>query len=628
MPPRQEDDTGALEKARERLYKPIDYMQERSPLAHSEESELPHEWTKDALEDIPVHRGKRRVRLAGIFFAAAFIFFIISLGAALYFFYFGGNSVSVDKIVIDIQGPTTIAGGDTIPFSLTVTNKNPISIENAIIEITFPEGTRSADGKLSAYPRYTENLGQLASGATVTRSIKAIVFGGAGQALALPISLSFRTGNSSAVFVKKSSYALAISSTPLSVSVETMSETVSGKPLTLTLTVRSNAIVPLDNVVLSGTLPFGFVATGSSLPMNGTDFILGTMKPGTNKTIALAGTLTGQEGEERVFRFTVGTSKTANDQSIAVPYMTQDAAVKISSPFITTTLSINGDTRQNLVVSPGSSQSVTVSYSNTLPTSVTNATVEVSLSGAAVDYNSIRTDSGFYRSIDRSVVFNRDTDQSLAVLAPGASGIGTFTFSTLPTGSLPPSPAVTLSISVSGTRTGQTNVPEEIKSSITKTIKVATLVAVSSSALHKSGSFKNSGPIPPRSNQATTYTIQWNARNTGSAIADGVISAALPSYVSYTGLTAGPGTFSYDSVSHTVTWNIGGIAQGASAQGEFQVSIIPSTSQKGNAPELVGTASFSGYDRFAGVQISASAGPSTTETSGDSGYVAANAIVQ
>lgn len=628
MLPRQEDDIGSLEKARERLYKPIDYMQERSPLAHPGESELPHEWTKDALEDIPVHRGKRHVRLAGIFFVAAFIFFIISLGAALYFFYFGGNFVSVDKITIDIQGPTTIAGGDTVPLSLTVTNKNPVSIENAIIEITFPEGTRSTDGKLSAYPRYTENLGQLASGATVTRSIKAIVFGGAGQALALPISFSFRTGNSSAVFVKKSSYALAVSSTPLSVSVETLSETVSGKSLNLTLTVRSNAIVPLDNVVLSGTLPFGFVTTGSSLPMSGMDFILGTMKPGTNKTITLAGTLTGQEGEERVFRFTVGTSKTANDQSIAVPYMTQDAVVKISSPFITTTLSINGDTRQNLVVSSGSSQSVTVSYSNTLPTSITNAVVEVSLSGAAVDYNSINTGNGFYRSIDRSVVFNRDTDQSLAVLAPGVSGIGTFTFSTLPAGSLPQSPTVTLAISVSGTRTGQSNVPEEIKSSVTKTIKVATLAVVSSSSFYKSGPFKNSGPIPPRSNQATTYTIQWNARNTGSAIADGVISATLPSYVSYTGLTAGSGTFSYDSVSHTVTWNIGDIAQGASAQGAFQVSIIPSTSQKGNAPELVGPASFSGYDRFAGVQINAFAEPSTTETKGDPGYVAANAIVQ
>lgn len=628
MPPRNEDDTGALEKARERLYKPIDFMPMRPTLASSGERTISHEWKESPLKNIPVHRGKRRVRLAGMFFVAAFVFFIIALGAAGYFFYFGGNSVSVDKITIDIQGPTTIAGGDTVPLSLTITNRNPVPIENATIEITFPNGTRSADGKLSAYPRYTENLGPLASGATVTRSIKAIIFGGAGQALSIPVSFSFGTGNSRAVFVKKSSYVLAVSSTPLSVSVETLSETVSGKPISFTLTVRSNAVVPLNNVVLTSSLPFGFVTNNSSLSMSGSNFLIGTIQPGGSKTITLTGTLTGQDNEQRVFHFTIGTSKTASDQTLAVAYMTQDATITIAAPFITTTLALNGDTSPNVVVTPGSNQSVTVSYVNTLPTSVTNTTVSVTLSGSAVDYDSIRTDSGFYRSVDHTIIFSKDADPSLATLAPGASGFGAFTFSTLPSGALAPSPTVILAVSVSGTRVGQTNVPEEVSASTVRTVKVATTVALSSSSLHSSGSFKNNGPVPPRANGATTYTIQWNVRNMGSAVAGAVVSATLPGFVSYTGLTAGSGSFSYDSAAHTVSWNVGDISQGGSAQGAFQVSIIPSTSQKGDAPILTNEASFSGYDRFAGVQISASAGPSTTETKGDPGYVAANAIVQ
>ncbi|MCR4275840.1 MAG: hypothetical protein NUV90_00420, partial [Candidatus Parcubacteria bacterium] len=70
------------------------------------------------------------------------------------------------------------------------------------------------------------------------------------------------------------------------------------------------------------------------------------------------------------------------------------------------------------------------------------------------------------------------------------------------------------------------------------------------------------------------------------------------------------------------------LAQGGSAQGTFQVSLTPSTSQKGLAPALTGPVSFSGYDRFAGVQISATADPVTTETKGDPGYVSTNAVVQ
>ena len=106
------------------------------------------------------------------------------------------------------------------------------------------------------------------------------------------------------------------------------------------------------------------------------------------------------------------------------------------------------------------------------------------------------------------------------------------------------------------------------------------------------------------------------------------MTATLPSYVSYTGLSGGGGDISYNESSRTVTWDIGDLAQGVSAQAAFQVEITPSTSQKGSAPALTSAASFSGYDRFAGVPISAEAGPVTTETKADPGYSASQAIVQ
>lgn len=628
MPPRdQEDDTGSLERARARLYAP-DALMRAAPtvLTPSGERSLPHAWKDEPLPKTVLPKGKHHVRIASIFFGVAFVFFLGALGVAGYFFYYGGNSVSINNIAITLQGPTTIAAGDTVPLSLTITNTNPVEIENATIEIDFPDGSRSADNVLTPYPRYTENLGTLASGATVTRSIKAVMFGGAGETLTLPISFSYSTSGSNAVFVKKSSYAIAVSSTPLSLSVDTLAETVSGKPLTLTLTVRSNATVPLDNVVVTGDLPFGFAVASSSLPFNNSSFLLGTLPPGAQKTITLTGTLSGQDGEQRVFHFTVGTANTSSDQTLAITYMTQAATVAIASPFIATTLSLNGDSGTNMVVKPGSIQSASISYTNTLTTSVTNATVSIAISGSAVDYNSIRTTNGFYNSADHTIVFSRDTDPSLASFSPGASGIGSFTFATLPAGVA--APTISFTISVSGTRVGQTNVPEAVTSSLTKTVKVATEIMFSASALHSSGPFSNSGPIPPRANQATTYTIVLQAQSTGSAIAGGSASTILPSYVSYTGKTAGAGSFSYDAGSRTVTWNAGDLAQGASAQGSFQVSLTPSTSQKGSAPPLTGGVSFSGYDRFAGVQTSATADPVTTETTGDPGYTPTNATVQ
>lgn len=623
-----EDDLGSLERARERLYGRTIDSHVRPALSSAEGRDLPRKWEEDPFQQA-IHKGKRHVRFAGIFLIVAVLFFLVSLGTTIYVFYMGGNSVSVNKIVLGVQGPTTVAAGNPVQLLLTVTNENPVAVQNATIEIDFPNGTREATNTLQAYPRYTENLGTLASGATITRSISAAMFGGAGQTLIAPVSFSYSIPGSNAVFVKKSSYALTISTTPLSLSVNAPIETVSGIPFTLTFTVSSNATVPLNGVILTGAFPFGFTVASSSLPMSNSSFFLGTLLPGAQSTVTLTGILSGQQNEQPVFHFTVGTAQTAQDQTIAVAYMTQDVAIAIKAPFISTTLAINGDTSSNVVVTSGTSQNVTLSYTNTLSTDVTNATVSIAISGAAVDYNSIQTTSGFYQSANHTIIFSQDTDPALATLASGASGLGSFTFLTLPANALTSvSPQITFTISVSGTRVGQANVPEQVTDSMTQTATIETSVVLSASSLHASGPLSNNGPIPPRAGQATTYTIVWSALNEGSPIAGASVSAVLPNYVSYTGQTAGAGSFSYDEASRTVSWDAGSIPQGGNVQGAFQVSFIPSSSQQGNAPQIVGAASFSGYDRFAGVQISATANPVTTETKGDPGYVSSFGTVQ
>lgn len=629
MPPAA-DDTGALEQARSRLYKtgPVE-VDMRRPLSVSNNATLQHAWTEEKpLPTAMPEPKKRHVRVASLFFGAAVVFFVVSVAVAGYLFYSGGNTVAAENIDLTAQGPTTVASGDVVPLLITMTNRNPVAVENATVEISFPEGTRNASNTLEAYPRYVENLGSVPSGATITRTVRAALFGGAGQNLTIPMSFSYNTSSSNAVFVKKATYDLGITSTPLEVAVNTLSETVAGKPVTLTLTVRSNAAVALNNVVVAGQFPYGFTVTDSSLPLSNSSFLIGTMAPGAVKTITLTGTLAGQDNEQRAFHFSVGTARTANDQTLAVTYMSQDASVGITAPFINTTLTLNGDSVASAVVNPGSHQNVTVTYANTLPTAVSNVTVTVAIAGAAVDYKSIQSTRGFYRSVDHTVVFSQDKDSSLASLAPGASGIGNFNFSTLAAGAIAGSPTITFTISVSGTRVGQSNVPEAINATVTKTAKVQTAVALTATTLHSTGPIANTGPIPPKADLATTYSVVWGAKNQGSTVAGGQVTATLPSYVTYTGKTSGTGTFSYDSASRLVTWSVGDLAQGANAQGVFQVAVTPSTSQKNSAPQLAGTATFAGFDRFASVQVKATAGPATTETPGDPGYAAVMGTVQ
>lgn len=635
MPEDSPEEKGFLEEAQTRLYDPraAPGMVEH-PLSQPEASMVSRAWSPDplgrTLRALPLAeaaKAPRHLRLALRFFIVAVIFFVVSVGAVFYVSTIGGNTVSVNKIDLRVQGPTTIAGGDEVTLALAVTNTNAVPIQNAQLSVDFPEGTRDVADISRPFVHATESIGTIASGATVIKSVRAVLFGSTGVPLTVPVSLSYSAAGSNAVFVKKASYSVTVSTSPLSVSIDTPAEAVSGKPLTLRLTVRSNASGPLSNVVLSGVFPFGFSVLSSSVPFSGSVAYLGTLAPGDAKVITLTGLVTGQEREQRSFTFMVGTAKSQTDQSLAVTYMTQSASVAIAAPFISATVAVNGDSSPSVTLSPGALQSVSVSYANMLSTNVSDATISVTLDGP-IDFSTVQTSNGFYQSSNHSILFSKDTIPGLANLAPGASGIGNFTFTTLDASAVSSSPMVTLTFSVSGTRPNEANVPELVTSSLVRTAKVTTVAALSASTLHSSGPLGNSGPIPPQVGKQTSYTIVWNVKAHGSPIAGAMLKATLPNYVTYTGVTTDDSTFSYDPGSRSVSWNIGDLAAGQSASGSFQVSLTPSSSQKTTAPTLVGAATFSGYDRFSGTALSQLLTPLTTEMPTESGYTASQASVQ
>jgi hypothetical protein len=613
-------DQGALDEARERLYSPRAVeVKLRRVLSGEERSSLPHAWAARIAPKAHPH-----VRLALLFFIGAAGFFVLAGGLAALLLFTGSTSVSTSNIALSIQGPTTIAGGDTVPLSLAITNKNVVPLTNATLEIDFPPGSRSTSDATKPYPRYVENLGTLAPGVTVLRSVKAIVFGSASSSLSIPISLSYEAQGSNATFVKKSSYPLAVTSAPLSISVDLPAEAVAGQPFTATVLVRSNATTALNNVVLAAQLPFGYTLQSSSPAAQGTSFLLGTLAPGAAKTVSLTGVLSGQAGDIDTLHFTVGTGNSASDLTPEIAYMSQDASTAIAAPFLATALSINGDTSASPTLAPGANNTATLSWRNTLSVPLANATIRVALTGDVVP-GSISTGNGFYDSSTGSIIFSPATDPSLESLAPGASGLGSFSFETGAAGSAR-APSVTFSVSISGERAGQDEVPEEVTASQVETASVSGAVTLTAVSLHAAGPIPNTGPLPPAPGQATTYTILWQVANPGNDIANPIVTATLPSYVSYTGQTSGQG-LAYDDVSRTVTWKPGDLASGSGATVAFQLSLVPSTSQEGSEPALTSGVSFTGFDRYAQVPLSASAPPPTTATA-DAGASSASADVQ
>jgi hypothetical protein len=604
----------------------------RTPL-HTEVTNVPRGWDAPAPPPPPrPFMPKQKLPLAVRFLIGAGIFFVLAGAVATYFLYFGGNSVSTNNIRLSVtkDGSNEVASGDTVSFLVTVENHNPVDITDTDLTVDFPDGTRSADDVTQAYSRYDETIGDLGAGQAVTRTVRAVLFGSANQDITIPVKVEYRTANSSSVFVKETDYTVTITTSPVSVSATSVTQITAGQQFSIALLVRSNAAKALTDIALAAQYPFGFSVTSTSIPGSNGLFPIGTLAPGEEKKITVTGSLTGSDTDQRVFHWSVGSTASSTNGALGVTYATSESDITLAQPFIGFTLLLNGSTATSPTVTAGENVQGTLKWTNTLSVPVLNNKIVISLSGGGYDPKSVQTQNGFYQSSNGTITFDPGTNSGLSNLEPGDTGTGTFSFTVKSADQLAQlhSPTVTLSISASGSRINESGVSDTLTSTVVNTLKIASGLNLSSRAVRTVGPFTNSGPWPPTPGTATTYTVMMTAQNGVNATAGSIVSMTLPSYVSFTGATSpSDGSITYNDASRTVKWVVGDLTSGASKQGAFQISFLPSISQKGSSPSLVSTQTLTATDRFTQTTVTATAPALNIQTQGDPAYTPNDGVV-
>ncbi len=496
----------------------------------------------------------------------------------------------------------------------------------------YPEGTRDPSDPSKPLPSIVENIGDVPSGGHQEKTLRASVYGSEGAQIGLPVKIQYKVDGSTASFVINKQYDFAVTSSPIALTVSTLSQISSGQTATVKVVVKNNATTNLDNAAVVAQYPFGFTLTGTDPKANNGLFYLGTLQSGEERTITITGIISGENNDERIFKFVGGVASSDAATTLTTAYSNKEVSVQVTKPFLAATISVAGDSSDSPVITPGISTQALVNWVNNLPTAITNAQITVHLAGDALDPASVHSGTGFYRSSDSTVIFNSQTSPSLASLAAGSAGQGGFTFATKKAAALANlrSPVITMTVSVSGQRTGDSNVPETVTSTLTRTVRVGTSLSLASRAVRTIGPISNTGPWPPAVNQETTYTVQFTLASNFNSVAGAKVTATLPTYVRFTGKTApADGSLTYDEATRTVTWDAGNVDAGSAAKTmSFQVGLTPSVSQSGFSAVLVNKQSVSGTDRFTQKQIQGTVGEITTEITADPAYTGSQGRVQ
>lgn len=606
-------DRSSIEEMRRRLYERggEKLINKKSRSLRPIEYDTKSKWTNQEREIIKP-RKKHRPSLFALLIASL-IFFLAAVAISALFIFGGSNIVSSQNIDIEIQGPATISGGEELSLQIAVTNRNNVPIKLADLLIEYPAGTRSATNIATALPRYREEIGMIAPGEITQRTVKAVLLGSENTKQFIKITVEYRIDGSNAILFAEKTYDIMLVSAPLSLSVSNINEVTSGQEVEFDITIASNSNTIIKNTLLSAEYPFGFEfisATPKPLFANNV-WDIGDVQPEGERTVKLRGKIIGENEEERVFRFFSGIQDEKDEKNLGVTFITSTKSIIVKKSFIGIDLALNGDKSPEYISALGNEIRADISWVNNMPVRVADVEIKIKIEGAPLDKFSIFADQGFYNSSDNTILYSAETNSALASLDPGESGMAKFSFSSLgqSSGNIFKNPKIVFNVSVKGKRVSENNVPQEINSSVIKTIKLASDLSLTSRSVFFTGPFANTGPIPPKVENETTYTIIWTINNSSNIVDNVSVTATIPSYVRWTGKTNPSNEkISFNPLGGQIIWDVGSIkpkVDSGSGQREvaFQVALLPSVSHAGDMPALVNEQTIRGFDRFTETEI-------------------------
>ena len=280
--------------------------------------------------------------------------------------------------------------------------------------------------------------------------------------------------------------------------------------------------------------------------------------------------------------------------------------VKISSAPMEFNQTINGGS--DYVASTGEELKFNISYKNKSGVDIEDAVVTAELLGDVFDFSTLNTGLGYFNESAKTIIWNKEFAAEMARLNKDASGGVDFSVSlkknmaikdyrdkniVIKSKAVLDSPKPPLALKGLSLRA------EDIAE-----VRLRTSIELSSAAYYYEGPFSNTGPIPPRVAEKTTYTIAWKAANTLNEVKDARVEAVLPENVSFEQkVYPAASNLVYNSQTHSIVWSIGAMKPGTGSiiprdTATFVIAVTPQETQRGFSAELLRQVKLSGTDTF------------------------------
>ena len=534
----------------------------------------------------------------------ALVLFIISI----FIFWFGGPSFIESGVQLTVEGPTQAAVGDEVVYKVKYSNLTKSDLNNIKFTFSYPDkSVIIKDGKVSDTIKETFTLDNLTRGKSGEKEFKAFLGGNRGDIKIAKIVMDYQASGLKSKFEKTASLATTIVSLPIALTLSAPPNATNGQTISYVLDYRNESANDISDLRFEFDFPDGFSVNNSTpiFDAGSKQFLtIKNLNKGQGSRITIQGSIVGREGENKPI--TVALKRKLGDDF--VNYEEASSFTSISNPLLGVDIYLNDSKDYSTYL--GDDLNYTIRYSNSSNFNLIGLTMTVKLDGDMFDYSSLNAVGGYFDSNNNTVTWDSSVVPNFANLVPGKKGElnvklrikdrfgsgGTGTKNTLVKASA---------------KLSSPNIPpgidsDELAATTSLITKISTQPTFTQLAYYNDAAFGLSGPMPPIVGQETIYTVHWNLINPGNDVGDAIVTATLPVGVIWKGsssVTAGQPDIIYSKNSSEVSWNIKNLPMGVGStipkyEAVFQISVRPTTAQRGGVIDLLKNVSFSGKDSF------------------------------
>lgn len=552
---------------------------------------------------------KKKITLYSLIITAL-VGIVLTIG---FFYQLNQQRFSDKRVRLEILGESQVSAGEEISYTLTYRNDNLVSLKNAKITVEVPNAL--IDSSLDILGQTKSEIREYELPELEPRSkgeivIKGRLIGEIGSIHSIKATLNYTPTILTSSFDSKIEFATTIADSPVIVDIQAPLQSVSGEIVNYVITVNNKSNNDLKDLELQLEYPENFAFTSSTLISSGNSkniFTVPSLRAKASYELTVVGNLGGKQQEIKVLKAKIGESK----QGAFTLYAGSQKSTTLGSPYVSLTQKVNTS-----IAAAGDSLEYTIEFRNNTQVRIGEGSLRVQLDSKLLDLTRLSARGADFDASTNTIIWRANSIPQLKTFGPNEQGEISFTVPIKRTIPIENFQDVNYTI-----KTNATFESEEVPTTLgvnkiiqgnSSEVKLSTklLPKASISYVSQDSSIINTGPIPLKVAQITTFSVSLEIQNLTNDVSGVSFRSTLPDNVTWTDKTiATHGNITYNERTKEIIWNVDKVPANTGLlrplyRAVFQISIAPAINQIGQVPQLLSRINYTGKDDFTEIDLS------------------------